>query len=81
MCLKLRTFIRMAKIPYEVDCSPKVSSKGKKPWIEYNRQSVADSNFCIRFLTKEFGIDVDKHLTDMKRATAHCILTIENTYW
>lgn len=73
----------MAKIPYENDYSFAMSSKGKMPWIEFNGQSVADSNFCIRFLTKEFGVDVDEHLNDTERATAHCILTTieENTYW
>ena len=82
-CLKLETFLRMAKIPYKNDYSLTMSSKGKMPWIEYNGQSVSDSNFCIRFLTKEFGIDVDKHLSDTEKATAHCILTAieENTYW
>ena len=83
-CLKLETYLRMAKIPYEVDDSGwQMSKKGKMPWIEYNGQSIADSNFCIRFLSKEFNVDVDSHLSKTERALAHCIITSleENTYW
>ena len=82
-CLKLETFLRMAKIPYETDTSRKTSSKGKMPWIEFNGRPMADSNFCIRFLNKELGVDVDSHLSETERSIAHTILTMleENTYW
>ena len=74
----------MAEIPYEIDDSGwQTSKKGKMPWIEYNGESIADSNFCIQFLNKEFRVDVDDHLSETERAIAHTILTTleENTYW
>lgn len=82
-CLKLETFLRIAKIPYECDFSSKKSSKGKMPWIEYNGQEVADSSFCIEFLSKEFEVDVDGHLTKEEKglATAIRVMLEENTYW
>ena len=82
-CLKLETFLRMAKIPYENDYALKFSKKGKMPWIEFNGQEVADSNFCIRFLMREFKVDIDSHLTNTEKATAHSVRTMleENTYW
>ena len=83
-CLKLQTFLRIAKIPYENDySSAKLSKKGKMPWIEFNGQEIADSNFCIRFLEKEFQVDVDSHLGITERAIGHGVLTMleENTYW
>ena len=83
-CLKLQTFLRMAKIPYENDySSAKLSKKRKMPWIEFNGQEIAGSNFCIRFLEKEFQVDVDSHLSVTERAIGHGILTMleENTYW
>ena len=83
-CLKLETYLRMAEIPYEIDDSGgQTSKKGKMPWIEYNGESIADSNFCIQFLKKEFRVDVDDHLSETERAIAHTILTTleENTYW
>lgn len=89
-CLKLetflcmtKTFLCMTKIAYECDFGMKMSSKGKMPWIEYNGKEVADSNFCIEFLSKEFGVDVDDHLTVEQKAMARAILVMleENTYW
>ena len=82
-CVKLETFLRMTKIPYESDYRVKFSKKGKMPWIEFNGQEIADSNFCIRFLNKEFKVDIDSHLSDAEKAIAHSVLTMleENTYW
>ena len=80
-CLKLETFLRMAKIPYENHF--KFSKKGKIPWIEFNGPEIADSNFCIQFLKKEFQVDIDSHLSATEKAIAHCIRSMleENTYW
>ena len=82
-CLKLETFLRMAKIPYENDYGMKFSKKGKKPWIEFNGQEIADSNFCVQFLKREFKVDIDCHLSDTEKAIGHSIRTMleENTYW
>ena len=82
-CLKLETFLRMAKIPYENEYGLKFSKKGKIPWIEFNGQEIADSNFCIQFLKREFNVDIDSHLSDSEKAIAHSVRTMleENTYW
>lgn len=82
-CLKLETFLRMVKIPYENDLRIIYSKRGKMPWIEFNGQEIADSNFCVQFLSKEFQVDVDSHLNATERGIAHSILTMleENTYW
>ena len=82
-CLKLETFLRMTKIPYENEYGMKFSKKGKVPWIEFNGQEIADSNFCILFLMKEFRVDLDSHLNCMDRAIGHNIITMleENFYW
>ena len=82
-CLKLETFLRLTKIPYENDYSMVFSKTGKLPWIEFQGQEIADSNFCIRFLEKEFQVDIDSHLTSTERAIGHSIRTMldENTFW
>ena len=82
-CLKLEAYLRMNNIPYESEYSFKSSSKGKVPWIEYNGNSVADSNFIIRFLNEEFKFDPDAHLSVVEKAIAHSMqVTLEeNTYW
>ena len=82
-CVKLETYLRMRKIPYESEYSFNVSSKGKVPWIEYNGKAVADSNFVIRFLNEEFKVDSDRHLSAEQKAIARSVLVTleENTYW
>lgn len=82
-CLKLETFLRMVKIPYENDYRFINSKQGKMPWIEFDGQEIPDSNFCIRFLQREFQVDVDSHLSATERAIGHSIRTMleENTYW
>jgi len=73
----------MAKIPYVNDYGFNFSKKGKVPWIELNGQEISDSNFCIQFLTKEFQVDIDSHLSAAEKAIAHSVRTMleENTYW
>ena len=53
------------------------------PWIEFNEQEIADSNFCIHFLKREFKVDIDSHLNETEKAIAHSVRTMleENTYW
>ena len=82
-CLKLETFLRMTKIPYENEYGLKFSKKGKVPWIEFNGQEIADSNFCIQFLKRAFNVDIDSHLSASEKAIAHSVRTMleENTYW
>ncbi|XP_068691115.1 failed axon connections homolog [Montipora foliosa] len=82
-CLKLETFLRMVKIPYENDFRLAYSKQGKMPWIEFNGKEIADSDFCTRFLSKEFHADLDSHLSATERAIAHSIRTMleSNTYW
>ena len=82
-CLKLETFLRMTKVPYENEYGLKFSKKGKIPWIEFNGQEIADSNFCIQFLKREFKMDIDSHLSASEKAIAHSVRTMleENTYW
>ena len=81
--VKLETYLRMTQIPYENSFIAKLSSKGKIPWIEYNGQRIADSNFCIAFLNEEFKVNLDEKLSVSERAISHGIKTMleENTYW
>ncbi|XP_041360539.1 failed axon connections homolog isoform X2 [Gigantopelta aegis] len=68
--LKLETYLRMAKIPYQSVHSFKMSSKGKTPWIQYNDDDVADSAFCVDYLNDKFGVDLNANLNCQERAVA-----------
>ncbi|XP_061192854.1 failed axon connections homolog [Saccostrea echinata] len=81
--LKLETFLRMTKTPYVNDHSGKFSSKRKTPWIEYDGKSIADSQFCIDYIKKKRGVDVNGDLSPSDQAVARAFqkMTEENLYW
>ncbi|KAJ3095339.1 hypothetical protein HDU97_007029 [Phlyctochytrium planicorne] len=58
-CLKLELYLRALKIPHVVVEGTTMSSKGKKPFITYNEEEVADSFFVILWLEEKFGKSLD----------------------
>lgn len=50
--IKLETYLRLAKIPYQVDKGDIWGPKGKTPWITYNGVHMGDSQIIIKFLSK-----------------------------
>ncbi|XP_061185655.1 failed axon connections homolog isoform X2 [Saccostrea echinata] len=81
--LKLETYLRMAKVPYqnEFDSVVNRNSKGKLTWIEYNGEEVADSEFCIKFINKTLNIDLDKDFTDEEKAIAYSFQKVAEEYF
>ncbi|XP_062607824.1 failed axon connections homolog, partial [Saccostrea cucullata] len=81
--VKLETYLRMAKVPYqnEYDSGRNRSSKGKVTWIEYNGEEVADSEFCIKFINKTLNIDLDKDFTDEEKAIAYSFQKVAEEYF
>lgn len=82
--VKLETYLRIAKIPYEPSYDKDIGGpKHKIPWIEYNGVVMADSQLIMNFLNKEFNVDLNKHLSPRERATAWAIQKWleEFTYW
>ncbi|XP_056005699.1 failed axon connections homolog isoform X2 [Ostrea edulis] len=81
--MKLETFLRMTKTPYMNDHSGQMSKKGKTPWIEFNDIQVADSQFCIDFIKKKRGMDLNTALSVEQRSIARAFLKLieENFYW
>ena len=70
-CLKLETWLRISKVPFETTTTLQASTKGKSPWIVYNGRAIADSSIIVNFLTREFNVGLDSHLTDEQRAIGH----------
>ncbi len=81
--LKFETFLRMAGIEYEVDHTTPSSSKGKSPWMTFNGEDMADSQFCIEFLSEKLDKDLNKNLSDEKKAIARSmrIMIEEHLYF
>ncbi|XP_067666037.1 failed axon connections homolog [Haliotis asinina] len=81
--VKLETYLRMARIPYQNVHGMKPSPKGKVPWIEYNGQPIGDTTLCIQFLNQKLGVDLNKHLSPSDKGIAQAmqIMTEEHLYW
>jgi glutathione S-transferase len=84
-CMKLESYLRMTKIPYEVIevGNPAKSPKGKLPYIEDGDITIADSHFAIQYLKDKYGDILDSHLTPKELAIAQTIqkLLEEHLYW
>ena len=72
-CLKVETFLRLHKIPYENHYGAKPGKKGKLPWIEYQGDKVADSGFIFDYLNKKFELNIDNEFTDEQKALGSVI--------
>ncbi|CAC5384905.1 unnamed protein product [Mytilus coruscus] len=81
--VKLETYLRIAKIPYQNVHDSKRGSKGKIPWIEYNDVTLPDSQLIIEYLNKLRNVDLNKHLTEEQKAVAVAFqrMVDEHTYW
>lgn len=84
-CLKLETFLRMNRLPYEVvpGARMELAPKGGLPYIEFEGRALGDSGFIIAFLKRRFGIDPDAGLGAAERAVAHAVRRMleEHMYW
>ncbi|KEG15053.1 hypothetical protein DQ04_00201060 [Trypanosoma grayi] len=69
-CLKVETFLRLAKIPYTVHFTSDASASptGRLPFIVYNGTVIGDSEFIVQFLKEEFKVTMDDHLTPEEQA-------------
>jgi len=82
--IKLETYLKMAKIPYEFDPVHSYGPKRKTPWISYKSVHMGDSNLIIKHLNKEFNIDFNKgKYSKTELAAAHGIRSIfdDHYFW
>lgn len=71
-CLKLETFLKVARVPYEnkLTVSTKGAKKKKMPMILDHGTLIEDSTFIIEHLKQKHGVDLDSHLTNEQKAIA-----------
>lgn len=71
-CCKLETWLRIARVPYEVvdTGDPRKAPKGKLPFIEDAGVRIGDSSLIVDHLVKTRGVDPDARLSASQRATA-----------
>ncbi len=82
--VKLETFLRMAEIKFETDFDMPMSSKGKSPWITFNGEDIADSQFSIERILKDLPeANLDAHLSAEEKAVARAFRSLceDNLYF
>ncbi|CAD2219807.1 hypothetical protein AGDE_01820 [Angomonas deanei] len=69
-CVKVETFLRLAKIPYVVHFTNEVSlsPNGRLPFIVHNGTVLSDGEFIIQYLTEQFNVSMDDRLTSQEHA-------------
>jgi glutathione S-transferase len=81
-CCKLETWLRIARIPYDVvESDPRKAPKGKLPFIEDGGVRLGDSSLIIDHLKRTRGVDPDARLDAGQRTTALLVQrTLEEHY-
>ena len=68
-CVKLETYLRMAKIPHEVKSgNPRKAPKGKIPYIIDDGKMTGDAGLIIDSLKTKYGDPLDQNLSAKERA-------------
>ena len=74
-CMKVETYLRMAKIPYAMQFikDPRKAPKTKLPYIIDNDTTIADSSFIIEHLEKAYDVQLDRDLSGYQKGIARMI--------
>lgn len=78
-CIKVETYCRMMKIPYENVY--KTGTDQKLPYLEY--QGETKKHDLLNFLNSKFEVDADSGLNDKDKACSRAFqcMAEENTFW
>lgn len=78
-CIKVETYVRMMKIPYENVY--KSGTDQKLPYLEY--QGETKKHNLLSFLNSKFEVDADANLDDKDKACSRAFQSMaeENTFW
>lgn len=84
-CMKLETYMRMAKIPFEIVSTVNLNAAPKKqlPYIIDGNIKLGDSGFIIEYLCDKYGDILNDHLTPKEKAISRAIQSLceDHFYW
>lgn len=83
-CCKLETYLRLAKIPYQVvESMPTKAPKGKLPFIEDDSIKIADSELIIHYLIQKYGDQLDANFSPLQKSTSIAMqrLLEDHLFW
>jgi glutathione S-transferase len=83
-CMKIETYLRLAKIPYQIKVvqNPRSAPKKKLPFIkDEDGVIVPDSSFIVKHLVQKHGDKLDGHLSDIEKVRSSIVRKyIETTF-
>merc|ERR1719270_2744141 len=81
-CLKVETWLKLNGIKYEnIQHGNKLRSKrGLLPFVEFNGEEIADSEFIIAALGEKLGKDMDAGLSQDQRGVQHAMMTMVDNH-
>jgi len=83
-CVKVETYLRMAKLPYQiVESFPFKGPRGKLPFIEDQGNKISDTRLIVHYLKARYGDALDAKLTPEETGEAMALqrLLEEHLYW
>lgn len=83
-CIKVETYLRMTRLPYEVvPTLPLLAPKGKLPYLTDEGRKIPDSRLIIQHLKEKYGDSLDAHLSPAERACGKAFerMIEEHLYW
>lgn len=83
-CVKLETYLRINRIPYQIaESLPLKAPRGKLPFIDDEGYRIADSRLILHHLQSKHGMGQDARLSPEELATAKSFqrLLEEHLYW
>lgn len=81
-CMKLETWLKLAKLPYEtvLVTNPGKAPKGKLPYIVDGADTIPDSEAVIAYLSKKYEVDLDESLSAEEKAVARAFERMLNEH-
>jgi len=84
-CLKVETFLRMTKLPYQITlvADSRKAPKGKLPYIHDKGQNIPDSGLILEYLGTTYRCDLDESLPSSAKAISHAMrhMLEDHLYW
>ena len=84
-CMKIETYLRLANLEYKTRSinNPYKAPKGKLPFIKDGEKTIPDSELIINYLSKQYEIDLDSHLSEDQKILSSLLnkLYSEHLYW
>jgi glutathione S-transferase len=74
-CMKVECVLRMLDLDYQIQHvdSPQAGPRGQVPFIIDDGETIGDSRVIVEHLQRKHGLDLDRHLDPLQRATGHAM--------